>query len=425
MPIPPLRHPAIRMGGRDPDEEHRVSTPLELFFDLTFAIAFGVASAELAGTLAAGHVGAGLLGFAFAMFAVIWAWINFSWFASAYDTDDWIFRLVTMVQMVGVLLLAMGIQPLFTSLVQGNHVDNGVMVMGYVVMRLALVFQWLRAARQDPDRRAVCLRYAKYLAIAQAGWVAIIFIPADVPLMFAMITPLFVLEMVTPLIAERGLATPWHAHHIAERYSLLTIIALGECLVGTIDTLRVVVAGSPWTVDAAVLGLAGTGLAFAMWWLYFIFPAGPSLHLRRNRAFVFGYSHILIFSAIAATGAGLHVFAYYLAGQAQIGEVAVVATVAVPVAVFALTLTVVYAYMVGPDPLHAWLLAAACLMTGGAVALAATGVDVTVCLLLILFAPSVSIVADELVGHRRRAAALARLEAHYGEPGRRARTPEQ
>ena len=26
------------------------------------------------------------------MFAIIWAWINFSWFASAYDADDWIYR---------------------------------------------------------------------------------------------------------------------------------------------------------------------------------------------------------------------------------------------------------------------------------------------------------------------------------------------
>lgn len=416
MPARPLRHAAVRMGGRDPDEEHRVSTPLELFFDLTFAIAFGVASAELASTLAVGHVGAALLGFAFAMFAVIWAWINFSWFASAYDTDDWIFRLVTMVQMVGVLVLAMGIQPLFTSLVQGSHVDNRVMVLGYVVMRLALVFQWLRAASQDPRRRAVCLRYAKYLAIAQAGWVLIIFVPTDVPLMFAMIAPLFILEMVTPLISERGLATPWHAHHIAERYSLLTIIALGECLIGTIDTLRAVVAGSGWTLDTAVLGLAGTGLAFAMWWIYFIFPTGPALHLRRNRAFVFGYSHMFIFAAIAATGAGLHVFAYYLDGQAKIGEVAVVASVAIPVAVFAGVLAVLYRYMVGPDLLHLWLIAAGVVLIGGAVALAGAGVHITLCLLLILLAPAVSIVADELVGHRRRAVALARLEARQGEP---------
>lgn len=82
------------------------------------------------------------------MFCIIWAWINFSWFASAYDTDDWVFRLVTMVQMVGVLVLAMGIEALFHSIIEGKHVDNATMVAGYIIMRVALIFQWLRAAGQ-------------------------------------------------------------------------------------------------------------------------------------------------------------------------------------------------------------------------------------------------------------------------------------
>jgi low temperature requirement protein LtrA len=66
------------MSGRDPHEPHRVATPLELLFDLTFVIAFGVAASQLAHMLASGHVGAGLAGFVFATFSVCWAWINFS-----------------------------------------------------------------------------------------------------------------------------------------------------------------------------------------------------------------------------------------------------------------------------------------------------------------------------------------------------------
>ena len=89
------------MGGRDPPENHRTATPLELLFDLTFVVAFGAAANELAHLLAEGHIGTALVGFAFATFGIAWAWINFSWFASAYDTDDWIFRLATMVQMLG------------------------------------------------------------------------------------------------------------------------------------------------------------------------------------------------------------------------------------------------------------------------------------------------------------------------------------
>ena len=53
-------HRLRRMSGRDPHEPHRVATPLELLFDLTFVIAFGVAASEFAHTLVTGHIGAGL-----------------------------------------------------------------------------------------------------------------------------------------------------------------------------------------------------------------------------------------------------------------------------------------------------------------------------------------------------------------------------
>ena len=162
-------HHRVRMGGRDPSEAHRTATPLELLFDLTFVVAFGSAANELAHFLAEGHVGTGVLGFGFSVFGIAWAWINFSWFASAYDTDDWIFRLVTMIQMVGVLVFALGLPAMFASLDAGGPMNNAVMVAGYVVMRVALVFQWLRAARQDPAHRSACRTYVTTLLVARSG----------------------------------------------------------------------------------------------------------------------------------------------------------------------------------------------------------------------------------------------------------------
>ena len=90
----------------------------------------------------------------FAAFAVIWAWLNYSWFASAYDTDDWVFRLATMVQMVGVIVLSLGLPQMFESIDHGDTLDNGVMVAGYVVMRVSLVFLWWQVSRHDPERGA-------------------------------------------------------------------------------------------------------------------------------------------------------------------------------------------------------------------------------------------------------------------------------
>ena len=105
-----------------------------------------------------------------------WAWINFSWFASAYDTDDWIYRLTTMVQMVGVLVLALGLPEMFESLVEGEHIDNRVMVLGYVVMRVPMVVQWARAAAQDPSAaRASAWSSSSRSLVTQTGWVVLLF----------------------------------------------------------------------------------------------------------------------------------------------------------------------------------------------------------------------------------------------------------
>ena len=406
----PLRHAMARMGGRDPHEQHRAATPLELFFDLTFVIAFGVAGSQFAHEIAEAHFGAGLLGFSFTMFAVIWAWINFTWFASAYDTDDWVFRVVTMVQLLGVLILAMGIEPLFHSLVEGDHVDNAVIVGGYVIMRLALVFQWLRAARQDPARRQTCLRYATYLGAVQLGWIAVLLIQADVPTTIMMTVPLYVLEMATPYAAERTMRTPWHAHHIAERYGLLAIIALGECLIGAIETLRAIVANHGWSVDAALVGFGGTALAFAMWWIYFILPAGRALHLQRHRSFFFGYGHIPIFAAIAATGAGLHVAAYFIDHEAHISAAVAVASIAIPVAIFKASLTVMFSIMICVDRTVVAVAAGVLAALAGSVGLAAAGVPVPVCLLVIVLALGASIVIDEKRGTHKMNAALEQME---------------
>lgn len=407
-------HRLSRMTGRSEDESHRTATPLELFFDLSFVLAFSAASAQLSHAVAADHLSSGLVGFVFSMFAIVWAWINFTWFASAYDTDDWLFRVTTMVQMVGVLVLALGIPPLFASLEHGKHLDNSIMVAGYVIMRLAMVFQWMRAAKQDPARRAACLAYAKAIALAQIGWVALIALPTTPWQTFVLMLPLYVVELGGPLFAERRRGgTPWHAHHVAERHGLLAIIALGECLLGTIAALSVLVERQDGlSVDVVVLGLAGTGLAFTMWWLYFTLPSGEVLHRRRRLGFRWGYGHIAVFMAIAATGAGLHVAAYYLQGESKVGAVGVVLATAVPVTVFGLCLAVLYAVLVGLDRAALRNGLAALALLALAVILAAAGVAVPWCLLVVMLAPVPAIVSDERVVARRREQALAQLAEH-------------
>jgi len=396
------------MGGRDPHEEHRVATPLELLFDLTFATCFSFAASQFATELAEGRYAAAFLGFGFASFAICWAWINFSWFSSAYDTDDWLFRIATMVQMIGVLVLAIGLRPMFASFERGQRLDNSVMVLGYVIMRVALVSQWLRAAKQDPLRRRACLTYAITISIAQLGWVALIFVHLPLVGTIGLVGVLVLIEFAGPFLAERkDGGTPWHAHHIVERHSLFAIIALGEGIVGTVAALSAVVEQQGWSLDAALVGLAGTGLTFGMWWIYYMVPAAEVLERHRDRAFVWGYVQMLIVTAIVATGAGLHVAAYFIERKTVIGALATVLSVAIPVAVYIGLNYATYYYLVRHlYRLDAWLLAGTAAVIVASVVAAQSGIDVAKCLVILILAPAINIIGYEGRGYRYRAEAL-------------------
>lgn len=227
-----------RMVGRDIDEDHRVSSPLELLFDLTFVVAIAQVAAQLAHRVSDGEALSGIGPYLMVFFAIWWAWLNFTWFASAYDTDDVPYRLTIMVQMAGVLVLAAGVPTAFA-----NENFLGVTI-GYLIMRVAAVGQWLRAAIENPDGRQTAFRYAAAIAIVQLGWVARLLLPTDGGVWGFVV--LVLAEISIPIFAERTGTTNWHPQHIAERYGLFTIILLGE------------------SVSAATIAAVGTALEVAV-----------------------------------------------------------------------------------------------------------------------------------------------------------------
>ncbi|MDN5791095.1 MAG: low temperature requirement protein A [Micrococcales bacterium] len=223
------------MSGRDPEESGRVSSPLELLFDLTFVVAVGTAASQFAGLLVLGHVGAATAAFVMAMFAIGVAWINYSWFASAFATDDWLFRVLTMLQMVGVVIFSLGLPALFRSVDEGGHLELRAMVIGYVVMRVAMIAQWWRVALESAPYRRVAMANIRWTAVAQVGWVALAFVRMPATVVIGVFLALAVLELLLPVLSQGAASgTPWHPHHVAERYSLFAIITLGEGVVGTV-----------------------------------------------------------------------------------------------------------------------------------------------------------------------------------------------
>ncbi|ADD45317.1 low temperature requirement protein A [Stackebrandtia nassauensis] len=316
------------MRPRDPDEPHRAATVLELFFDLVFVVAVAQAAVGLEHAFVEHHIGSGVVYYAMAFFAIWWAWMNFTWFASAYDVDDVPYRLLTLLQMSGALVMAAGVGDTISV-----H-NYTVMVAGYVLMRVAMIGQWLRAAACDPARRVTALRYAGGIAVVQCFWVGWLWVPAKFQIPAFVVFAL--LELAVPPFAERVNVTPWHPHHIAERYGLFTIIVLGECILAATTSVQSARAAGAGGVELYLLAGAGLVIVFAMWWVYFDQPGHVMLLTSLAKALKWGYGHLLIFASVAAVGAGLQVAVAVHRGDAELGATTVGYAVAVPVAVYLL-----------------------------------------------------------------------------------------
>jgi low temperature requirement protein LtrA len=331
---PPMPAPLhATMTARSPDEPHRASTPLELFFDLVFVVAIGQAAAGLHHAVAENHAAQGLMGYSMVFFAIWWAWMNFTWFASAYDVDDVPYRLTVFVQIAGALILAAGVPAMFE-----HRSINGVILTGYVVMRVAMVVQWLRAARADPPRRGTALRYASGIAVLQVAWVALLFVPW---LHLAGFFALALLEALVPAWAETSAATTWHPQHIAERYGLLTLIVLGESILSATVAVQSALASGEALPGLVPIIVGGLLTAYSIWWMYFDRPVHDLLTSLRQ-AIRWGYGHYFIFASAAAVGAGLAVGVDQATHHAEIGSTAAGFAVAIPVAVFVTCLWLIH-----------------------------------------------------------------------------------
>ncbi|WP_090770412.1 low temperature requirement protein A [Nonomuraea maritima] len=332
------------MNARPLDEPHRASSQLELLFDLTFVVAIAAVTDRLAHSVAAGHALAGLVPFLQVFFAIWWAWMNFTWFASSYDTDDVAYRLLTMLQMGGALVIAVG------ASAAADHSDYAGVTLGYLVMRAGLIAQWVRAGVEHRAGRRTALRYAGGIAVAEAGWLLRQVLADSGALPESWQLPFFlcliVLELAVPRWAERSGPTTWHPHHIAERYGLFAIILLGEGVLAASRGVRAALDVAELSSPFVVVAVSGLVLLFALWWLYFLVEAGDGLRERRHRSYAWGYVHYGVFAALAALGAGLEVAVersgHALAGAPQVAGYAV----AVPVAVFLVLLWTVHRLIV-------------------------------------------------------------------------------
>ena len=322
------------MLARAPQEEHRASTPLELFFDLVFVVAVALNAAGLHHAIVSDHAGSGIVSYLMQFCTIWWAWMGFTWMASAFDADDVPYRLLVFVQMAGALVIAAGIPLAF------EHFDYSIITCGYIILRIGLVSLWLRAGRANPAYRVTTRRYAIGLVVGQFLWISLLFAPTHWKM------PLFGLfmlyEMCVPVWAERAKQTTPHPEHINERYSLFTIIVLGESILATVNSIKNTLDNGSLNTQTLLVLLSAILIVFSLWWLYFDKPERDHKSNSMTHWFAWGYGHYFVFASAAAIGVGVATTVEWLHGTTTIAQSLAQWALAIPVAAFLLSVWLVH-----------------------------------------------------------------------------------
>ena len=275
----------------------RHATWLELFFDLVFVVAI----AELAHFLHDHLDWTGIVSFAILFVPVWWLWIDFSYYADQFDVERGFYRLIILGVMFGMIVLALAIPK---ALQNGSAQFATV----YSALRLVIVGLYFQAWRLVPESRELTKRYTISFAIALVLWLVSITLPP--PIRFVLWGVAMLIEISNgPITYATIRSVPVQVSHMDERFGLFVIIVLGELVVSVTSG----VSGIKWQWQETLTAIGGFIAAVSLWWLYFECAAESVINqaLRSNqkstllRSFVYGYSHLLVFAGIVASGVGI------------------------------------------------------------------------------------------------------------------------
>ncbi len=278
------------------DDRERHATWLELFFDLVFVFAI----AEVAHLLHIDPTWAGIAGFAALFVPVWWLWIDFSYYADQFDIDRGPYRLVMLGVMFGLVIMALTIH----DALQGG---SAAFATAYAALRFVIIFLYVQAWRLVPPSRELTARYTISFSVAFGLWLLSIAVPE--PVRFWLWAIALLIEISNGPITYLTIRTvPTQKSHMDERFGLFVIIVLGEAIIAVATG----VSETAWQWQSALTGAGGFLTAVSLWWMYFeradestINQALRGGKLALLRAYLYGYSHILVFMGIVATGVGI------------------------------------------------------------------------------------------------------------------------
>lgn len=276
-------------------EKERRATWLELFYDLVFAAAV----AEIGVSLYSNYTTlSSFLGTVALFFPVCWTWLGVTFYSARFETDDYIHRVLILLQMAAAAALALSIHGAL-----GETSFN--FAISYAAIRGLLVIEYLRAGNRVPAARQFAKKYSKGFSISAIIWLVSAFVPA--PERFILWSIALGLDLaVTIFIGRKHLQLAPNIFYLPERMGLFTLIVLGETIFNLIHSLS----GYKWDIGSTISMGAGLSIAFSLWWLYFDKIDGSVIRKFRDEAksglyITWLYTHFPLVVGLCATAAGI------------------------------------------------------------------------------------------------------------------------
>jgi len=290
---------ATEIRDAAPDEpvevEHPV-TPLELFFDLVFVLAFTQVTAAMAEDPTWGGLARGMLVLA----TVWWAWVGYAWLTNAIDPEEGWPRLLMFVAMAAMLVVALAVPDAFG--------ESGLaFALAYLVVR-AIHIVLTSLAPGDPGVRRQAL-----LGLGPTALAGTLLLVIASQLDGIAQGACWALALAVDFSGALRGVERWqvHAEHFAERHGLILIVALGESIVA----LGVGAAGLPIDAGLVAASALGVAVAAALWWAYFDVVALVAARVllaqstRRARNTMardsFSYLHLVLIAGIVLLALGV------------------------------------------------------------------------------------------------------------------------
>lgn len=293
------------------ESEERHSNWLELLFDLIFVAAVSL----LASNLNSNYSFTTFLQSIPLFFAIWWGWLGHTIYLSRFGVDDFMHRFYTMAQMIVVAIMAINTKDALGA-------TGPEFAISYAILRFMLVAEYIRAGRIVPEARALTHHYSIGFGIAAGLWGVSAFTPA--PWRFLLWGLAIVVDLLTPLTAGKiHQQFPLHPTHLPERFGLLTIILIGEAVVGIVFLIGTL----GLTLETGITGLMGFIVAFSIWWGYFEEARGAEARVEEKgeeigRYQLWLYAHFPLLLGIVATAMGVkHVISHGLGSVLSSSEV--------------------------------------------------------------------------------------------------------